>query len=254
MSAIGQQDWATAEVLLAEAVEVCSVCPEARRYYAETLWHKGDTAGALEHMNAAIDLAPQDATLWVRLAEMKLDGGRLGEARADADTAIDLDPGLASAWIVRAHVKQRNGELSEALADFHRALACDAGQSDALLEVAEVYRQIGDPQRALMSLQGAAERYSPGDEPPRVLYLTGMAYTALGRYDDALIAYRAALARGGAHPELSFRTAEALWLAQQPDAAREALSDALSQNPEHVASRQLLECIELAGRPVDGRR
>lgn len=250
MSAMAQHDWATAEVLLAEAVEICSACPEARRYYAEALWHRGDAVGALEHLDAAVELTPQDATLLVRRAEMKFACNRPVEARADADAAIELDPNLAAAWLMRGRIKQQAGELADALADYHRALAADPAQNDALLAVAEIYRQLGDPQRALVSLHGAAENFAPGSEPPQVLYMTGLAYAALGRYDDAVGSYRAAAERGGPHPELAYRSAEALWLAQQPDAARAALSEALALDPQHAASRQLWERIEVAARPV----
>ena len=249
ITAIEQQNWQNAEQLLADAVETCSACPEARRYYAETLWHKGDTQGAFEQLDSAVKLAPQDATLRVRLAEMKFSRGMLAEARADADQAIDLDPRLASAWIIRANIERQAGELTEALADFHRALGCDTAKSDVLVEVAELYRQLGEPQRALMSLQSVAQSYAPGAEPPKLLYLSGLAYTALGRYDEALVAYRAAAERGGADPELSFRSAEALVLAEQPDAARQVLQDALALDPSHQPSRQLLERIDVASRP-----
>jgi tetratricopeptide (TPR) repeat protein len=254
ITAIEQQDWATAENLLSEAVKVCSACPEARRYYAETLWHKGDRAGALEQLAEALKVAPNDATLWVRQAEMKLELGRVAEARADADQAIDVDPNYNGGWIVRAHARQSMGELREALGDYHRALACDGSRTDILVEIAELYRQMGNPQRALMNLQSVAETYPPGGEPARILYLSGLAQTALGRYDDALVSYRLAAERGGPDAELSYRSAEALWLSQQPDAARNALAQALSLNPEHAPSRQLLGQIDLAGRPIPPAR
>lgn len=249
LTAIEQQDWKTAEVLLSEAVEVCGACPEARRYYAETLWHKGDTVQALKQLDMAIDASSQDASLWVRRAEMKLDLNQIAEARADADRAIDVDPSFASGWIVRARAQERAGKLKEALGDLHRALACDSSRNEILVEIAEIYRQLGDPQRALMNLQSVAENYSRGTEPPRVLFLSGLAYSALGRYDDAAAAYHQAAERGGADAELSYRMAEALWLAKQPQSARAALAEALAINPQHVASRQLLEQIELASLP-----
>lgn len=250
ITAIEQQNWSSAETLLSQAVDVCSACPEARRYYAEALWHKGDINGAFAQLETAVELAPQDATLHVRLAEMKLARSLLAEARAEADRAIDLDPHLASGWVVRAHIEQQAGELTEALADLHRALSCDTAQSEVLLEIAEIYRQLGEPQRALMSLQSVAQTYAPGAEPPQVLYLSGLAYSALGRYEDALLAYRAASDRGGANPELAFRAGETLYLAQQPEAARHALHEALAMDPGHAPSRQLLERIDVAQRPV----
>ena len=49
-----------------------------------------------------------------------------------------------------------------------------------LREVAELYRQLNQPERALQTLQLLAETYSPGEEPADCLYLTGLAYVALG--------------------------------------------------------------------------
>ena len=109
---------------------------------------------------------------------------------------------------------------------------------------AELYRSLGQPTRALVSLQTLAETYPPGEEPGWVLYLSGLAYTALGRFDEASKLYGTALARWGPNPELLYRLAESQWLAGRPLEAQSAARQALSIAPDHGPSLALLEKMD----------
>ena len=54
--------WQEAEGLLDQAVTACPIDPDARRYYAETLLHRGASAEALAHLEKAIRLTPNDTS------------------------------------------------------------------------------------------------------------------------------------------------------------------------------------------------
>ena len=139
--------------------------------------------------------------------------------------------------------------MRQALADFHRALGYAPDDRQVLLELAELYRELNEPQRALAILHTLAEGYSPGEEPQHVLYLTGLAYSALDRYEDAAASLSAAARRARPTPEIYYRWAEAQWLAGRPEAAATAARGALTLQPTHQPSRELLGRIELARRP-----
>ena len=204
----GQQ--ADAERLLAKAVETCPTNCEARRDYAEALWQRGARADALTQLAEACRLTPEDAALRVRQAEMYLAMGQLGMARGSADQAIALNPKLPAAWAIRARVLRAAGDLRQALADCHRALDYGPFDQHVLLDVAELYRQMNQPQRALETLQNLADTYTtPAEEPQQVLYLMGLAYVALHRYDDGVQSLAAAAARERPTPEILYQLAQA---------------------------------------------
>ncbi len=81
VSAEEREDWASAETLFSQAVQTCGVDPEARRHFAEALWHQGQQRKAIEQLDEAIRLAPDDEQLFVRAAEMRL---AMGDIRARA--------------------------------------------------------------------------------------------------------------------------------------------------------------------------
>lgn len=237
-----------AEALLADAVKACPLDPEAKRHYAETLWHRGARSEAAAQLQQAVSLAGDDAMLRVRLAEMQLAMGQMAAARQTAEQALDLNPKLAAAWAIRGRVMRAGGRLPQALADYYRSLGYARDNPQILLEIAELHRQLNQPQRALAVLQSLADAYSPGEEPQQVLYLTGLACAALGRYEDAVESLSAAVLREDPTAEILYRLAEAEWRAGRAVEAAAAARDALRLQPQHQPSRELLGRIETAQR------
>jgi tetratricopeptide (TPR) repeat protein len=237
-----------AEALLAKAVQICPVDAEARRRYAESLWRRGARPEAIAQMEEAGRLMAEDAALWARLAEMYLAAGQPERAWRTADLAMDLDPKLPSVWAIRGGVMQAAGQPREALNDYLRALSYVPNDREILMQVAETYRQLNQPERALQTLQTLAETYSSGEEPGRILYQMGLAYQALGRYDDAVESLSVALTREKPTPEMFFRLGEAQYLAGHTAGATASARAALALQPQHQPSRELLDRIELAQR------
>jgi tetratricopeptide (TPR) repeat protein len=249
IAALEREQVQEAKALLAKAVAACPIDPQARRHYADALWRSGARPEAITQVEEACRLAGEDAELRVRAGEMHLLSGELEPARRSAQQALDLDPKLAAAWAIRGRVMLAGGQPQEALADFLRALGYAPEDRQILLEVAELYRQLNWPQRALATLQSLADTYSPGEEPQQVLYLTGLAYTALGRYDDAVESLAAATAVGAPTPEILSGLAEAELLAGHPAEAEAAAEHALLIQPRHPASLELLDRLRVARQP-----
>jgi tetratricopeptide (TPR) repeat protein len=238
-----------AETLLAQAVTACPVDAEARRHYAEALWRRGAQREAMIQVEEACRLAGEDASLWARLAEMRLASNQLDLARQAAETALNLDPRLPNAWAIRGRVMRALGQPGDALADCLHALNYAPNDRAILAEVAELHRQLNQPDRALQTLQTLAETYPAGEEPGEVLYLMGTAYLALGRYDDGVESLSAAVNRGQPTAEMFCQLGEAQLLAGRKPEAAEAARHALTLDPQHPGSRNLLQRIEVAQRP-----
>jgi len=249
VSAIERGQWERAEELLAQAVKTCPFDPDARRHYAEALWHRGQREQAVRELEEASRLAVDDATLHVLLAEKRLAIGDIELARQSAQHAIDLEPNLAGAWAVRGRVSRASGRPSEALADYHRALGLTPDDRTIQLEIAELYRELNQPRRALAALHSLADSYSVGKEPQQVLYLQGLAYEALERWDDAAESFSAAAVRERPTPEILFRLGQAELFAGRPAQAQAAVREALALDPGHEPSRELLDHVEFVLRP-----
>jgi len=253
VAAIERNQWAEAERFLSQAVQACPEDSEARRYWAEVLWQQGDRAAAAAQLEQLSRLRQADVALHVRLAEMRMELGQLGLAEHAAQHAIDLDPKSSAAWAARARLMRSAGRTRQALADYHRALGLAPEDQAIAWQIAELYRQLGKPQRALAALNSLAGTYTPGEEPQRLFYEQGLAYTALGRYDDAVESLSRAAIRTGPTAEILFRLAEAEHLAGRADRAAAAAREALALDPRHEPSRQLLGHADLAlhsGGPV----
>ncbi len=242
-----------AETLLSDAVKACPVDPDARRHYAEALWHRGARPQAVAQLQEAVRLA-NDPMLRVRLAEMQLALGQMEPARQTAEAALDLNPRLSAAWAIRGRVMRAAGQLPQALADYHRCLAYAPDDRQVLLEIAQLYRQLGQPQRALAALHRLVDTYSPGEEPQQVLYLLGLTYIALDRYDDGVDSLSAAVLRKNPSPDVYYHLAEAEMLAGRPAQAAAAAWDALELQPGHLPSRDLLARLQTTGQPEEVRR
>ncbi len=251
---IQRDEWQRAEILLAEAIEHCPTSAEARRHHAETLWHREAFEQAVAQMETAVRLDPSDVEAVVRAGEMRLALGHVRRARVHADRALDLDSQMAKAWYLRGRVLRVAGKTDRALGDFHRALDLSPDDRDVLLAVAELYRLRNQPRRALSTLHHLADVYLPGEEPGRVLYLQGLAYAALGRYDEAVDSYRLASRRGETTVDLFYHLADAQHRAGRPAAADQAVRQALACDPHHEPSRAFLRRLELARHPAGTAR
>lgn len=242
----GQTD--RADELLASAVKTCPSNYDARRNHAEALWKKGFREQAVTELEAAQRMAPDNAAMLVRLAEMRLALGQINEASRLAQRAVDLEPKSAASVGVRAQVLRAGGNRTQALADYQRALAYSPDDRRIPCEMASLYLELSQPQKALAAIQGLADRYPSGDEPQEVFYYQGLSYLALARYDDAVESLAVA-ARGRPSPDLLCALAQAHWQAGHAADASATVRQALAIDPQHPSSRQFLQQIQVAQQP-----
>jgi tetratricopeptide (TPR) repeat protein len=254
VAAAERGQWDRADELLADAVRACPSNPDARRSYAEAQWNRGFREQALTQLEAARRLAPDNAPILARLAEMRLAVGQTDVAGRLAQRAVELEPKSSGSWAVRARVLHAAGDPTQSLADYHRALAYGPEDRRIPCEIAGLYLELNQPQRALAAVQGLADRYSVGEEPQEVLHCQGQCYLALGKYGEAVESLTAAAGRDRPGAELLFALAQAQWAAGHSTAAMAATEQALAVDPNHQASRQFLERIQLARQAENVQR
>jgi tetratricopeptide (TPR) repeat protein len=208
LSAADRNDLMRAEGLLEQAVKNCPTDVDARRHYADVLWHRGERMAAVTQIAEALRLSPGDTSLCIDGGRMYMELGLLDDADRLAREAVRSAPRSDKPWHLHGQVALARGRPEEALADFHRAMAIAPDDRELILETAEIYRRLGRPKRALATLAILGESYPPNQTPPHVLALEGMAQEALDRPEDAIESYRQAVARGLQSPDVSTRLVE----------------------------------------------
>ena len=116
---------------------------------SDLLWELGDSTGALEWINKALDVNKYDADMLhhrgVILARME----RYEEAEQDLDRAIYLNPGNANEYITRAMIRYFRDNLNGALNDYDLSVMIDPGNVNARYNRGNLRAQIGDDNRAI---------------------------------------------------------------------------------------------------------
>jgi len=197
-------------------------------------------------LDEARRLAGEDPSLSVRTGEVHLSLGQISDATRMADEALRIDPKFAPAWALRGRVASAVGQPQEALSNYQRALGYTPADHDLTILVAETYRELNEPQRALAALQSLADSYTPGEEPQKVLYLEGLALSAMRRYDDAVRILSRAASRDRPTPEILYRLAEAEMFVGRWADAQNSIQEALALAPDHAPSRALATRMAMA--------
>jgi tetratricopeptide (TPR) repeat protein len=94
------------------------------------LFFLGSYAPALQSLEKAISLAPDDTALWTNKGILLIRLGRLYEALLAAQKAVDLDPRNAAARTCQALALEAARRFGEALAAVEAGIACRLGRYD----------------------------------------------------------------------------------------------------------------------------
>ena len=116
---------------------------------SDLLWEEGDSLGALEWVNKAVDVNRYDASMLHRRGVMLARMERYEEAESDLDRAIYLDPDDAGAYITRAMVRYCRDNLNGALSDYDMCIRIDPGNVTGHYNRGNLRAQIGDDNRAI---------------------------------------------------------------------------------------------------------
>lgn len=132
--------------------------PRSWSLRGDLVWAGGDRSGASECYRKAIALAPRYAYPHSRLAWNEQDAGNLQAAHDEFTRAIELDPQGTQPYFGRGWVRAQQGKPQEALEDYDRALARDATNEEARLYRAHVLRDLHRHGEALPVLQAHAAK------------------------------------------------------------------------------------------------
>lgn len=154
----GRPDLAGAR--LAEGARMMDADPRLTWYAATSARLRGDPAGALRLIDAAIRLEPDFFELHHERGMTLKALGRTTEAAAAYGEAVRINPGFASAWNNLGNLLGSAGRLADAEAAQRRALALDPGSLEARQNLALTLMREGRRREA-------RELLEPGLAPAR---------------------------------------------------------------------------------------
>lgn len=151
---------------------------------------------ALRHYEKAVQLDPQYALAFSNRGNALRHLGRFDEALASYERALALRPAYPEAWCNRAITLNDLGRHGEAIDSAERALAARPDYADAWVARANALQGQGSFTEALDSYEQALARKNDGE----IHCSRGTALQRLQRFDDALASYERAIAMRPDHP------------------------------------------------------
>ncbi len=116
---------------------------------SDLLWDMGDSIGALEWVNKALDVNRYDPVMLHNRGLMLARMERYEEAEEDLDRSIYLDPSNARTYITRAMVRYSRDNLNGALDDYDMSVVIDPANVMGHYNRGNLRAQIGDDNRAI---------------------------------------------------------------------------------------------------------
>ncbi len=216
---------------------------------ASLLLHRDETAGeAIVPLNAAIRLAPDDASLFDQRALAHALSGDEVAAERDWARSAELDPGSIAPTISRGWLALRCGRASEAEAHFQQAGRTHPKERWAWIGLAIAKLRLGHAAQAIAALEQVPEAKR------QALELTYLAEALLKRGDAKLAEQTATDAideLDSIHGRSWIVRAEARRSLGDIDGAAEDYNMALRASDEPGIEQRALDGLEAIDRPVE---
>jgi adenylate cyclase len=212
----------------------------------ECYWRRTREANAQarQMFERAIELDPNFAAAYARLGRVYMtdwsfqwsEDPQIPErAAALAQRAVSLEDSLPGAHQTLAYVYLMRRQFDQALAEAERAVALDPNDADACVTLGEILSCVGRPQEAV-DLVEKALRLDP-HYPPSHLFALGQAYYLIGRYDEAITAFKRLLTRNPDHLRAHFFLAMVYSAIGRTDEARAEVAACGNLDPSYSLER-----------------
>lgn len=220
---------------------------QAHRWLAVAQSQAGEHAAALETIDQAIALAPDEAELHMVRGRLLLGVRRPDDAQAALAKATGLDPNQFGAYLLHAQMALTQGDVDEAerMAKLAARVSPDHPQL-AAIEGMVAHRR-GDPATAVKLLNAAAER---APDEPQLYYALGFAYLAQDHVAFAEQSFARVLELLPSAHGLRGLIAELMLRQARPDEALDILRPILERPDAGFGTNRLAGVLEMAaGRP-----
>jgi tetratricopeptide (TPR) repeat protein len=167
---------------------------QARRRLAAALEAKGDPAQAVEQLESARGMRPDDVGLVIDLANAQTALRRFDAAERELRRVLKTTPDIAGVHQGLGLISLRRGLYQQAEQELRRALELDPESGNAYFYRAEALNHLSRVDEAVEMLERAAQLQP---DNARAYYLMGILQDKKGRPHEAAAMYRKAREVGG---------------------------------------------------------
>lgn len=198
-----------------------------------------------EHWSSdAILSFPRDTELLIARGSVREEFGTIGFPRPTP--AIELATPLAEATEIA-----RRDWIEKARQDFTDALAIDPGLGFARVRLGRVLWRLGEPEPARQQLEAALASLQHVDHVYLAHLFLGRVHQDAGRLQEAMAEYRLAVALDPSARSAGTALSNALFLAGEADAARQALRQGLASAGRRSEREPLRDYLVLDAADLD---
>jgi len=214
--------WDTSDAPFARARQMGLPTAEALARLGIRLFTQERIAAALEVLQAAAALAPDDPALLTNLAIVLERSGDTGQAIAIVERSLALAAAPGDSWILLGNLKRKQGDLAGAQAAYEAALALEAICPLAWLGLGLIKQEQSQYPAAIACIGHCIEQ-SQASAP--LLAILGQLFFATGQFEKSRGAYAAAVSADRQHPVHRQMQRETLFICAvfQGDAVGDAL-------------------------------
>ncbi|HVW20521.1 MAG TPA: tetratricopeptide repeat protein [Opitutaceae bacterium] len=189
---------------------------------------------------------PAGWMVYNNLGQLRLEAGRLDEARRDLEEALRLNPDFAEAWLNLGTLEYDRRRFDAAIADAQQALRIQPRYPEAYYNLGTALHALRRNDEAAAAFAAAVQQNPDYAEAENNW---GVALAESGSLDDARRHYRRALELDPAYAEAHNNLANALAAAGRTDEAIAEYDRALAAQPDYPeAERNLGLALEHASR------
>ncbi|MFC1835701.1 tetratricopeptide repeat protein [Thermodesulfobacteriota bacterium] len=149
--------WADSIALWSYTVDKCPSCFAAESMLGASLLDKGDYAGAVEHLNRAVEVSPQKHKPFNNLGNALFEQGKVSEAITLFRKAGEADPQSPTAYNNLGSVLLGQGKVSEAISLFERAIEISPRYARAYNNMGNALMKQGKVPEALSNYRKAIQ-------------------------------------------------------------------------------------------------
>ncbi len=191
----------------------------------------GDLSAAVQDLQSAVSLSPQDAALWNELGIVSVSHGDTKSAEAAFRRALGTDPGYFRAWNNLGNCLSAQGDLRGAAAAFRAAVERKPDYTLAWSNLGTALRNLGNAPAAEAALQKAASLDS--NSSTAVFALGGLCRDQ-GRLDEAARHFATAAKRSPEATAACLQLAGVLSERDELGDARSVYAEALRRDPAEL--------------------
>jgi tetratricopeptide (TPR) repeat protein len=209
------------------------------------LLERGDDKAALAQFQRLVDINPEDAESWIRIAHLREQQGENAAARTAVANALAANPKYIDALLFSAQHQREINDDQGALDALHRVLSIDADNIEAKLGIATLQIDSNRSERAAPLLRTICE--SPLAnlvQKAEAYWALGMVYGKKRRWSDAASAINKAFEhQKRPSADQMYRLAYAQFQANERQQAWQAARVALQLSPRHAGAAQLTAAL-----------